>query len=455
MATSNKNGQKNSPAARRASRTTRAAKTIDIEANKEKPAAKKPTVAAAKPASKTPDIKPASASGKNGGAKVEPAKTAPAKKSGNFAGSAVSAILGGVITIGGLGVIGQFDGASNLPLIGSLYAERDVEKVDLSNVANLDAVAALKSEIDVLSKQLKTAQTRLKPVDLSNVEGKIAALEKLSATSSVGIDAKTAGRISDLDAASKANGVQLGQLVAQFDDLRAELSAASGQVSMDDETLAKISALESALGEAGKQNASVSKRVGELETRFNPELLANMEDMAKVAENAKVSEKIARSVAVSALQTSIEQNTPYMNALVSIETLSGPTAETTRLKELAASDDVPSLLTLQQQFKSLANQLIPALAADKNAGVFDKLVTSAKSLIKVRSSTPVSGTSAQAIVSRIDGQLASGNLSKVVEEWNGLPEESKSAGADWINNVKLRIEVSRLLNVVLKQASEG
>ena len=471
MATSNNNRKKPASSARRG---TRAAKTIDLEANKKpdenktKPSSGIPdTKAATKPtAAKNADAKPGST--KSGPAKAETVKTqtakaqaakaAPAKKSGNFSGMVLSAILGSAVTIGGLGVIGQMNNADRLPIIGSLFAKADGEKVDLSNLADLDALASLKSEIAALTSRLDGAQEQLKSagaIDLSAIEGKIAALEQKDVPSAnAGIDEATAGRINDLGAKSRANGVQLEQLVAQIADLKADMMVA-GQGSTDGEALAKLSALEINLDSIQNQTNAISDRIGKLEGQFTSDFVGKIENMTKIAEKAEISEKIARSVAVSALQTSIEQNTPYMNALVSIETLTGPSEETSRLKELAASGNVPDLQALNIQFKSLANQLIPAMASDENAGVFDKLMTSAKSLIKVRSSTPISGTTAQAIVSRIDGKLASGDLAGVIEEWNGLPEESKAKGADWIEGVKTRMETGRLLNIVLKKASEG
>ncbi|MBL4891265.1 MAG: hypothetical protein JKX91_05475 [Rhizobiaceae bacterium] len=459
MATSNNNRKKPASPARRG---TRAAKTIDLEANK------KPSSASdAKPSSGIPDTKaaPKPSATKSTKAKAEAeatkagsGKPATEKKSGSFSGMVLSAILGGAVTIGGLGAIGQMNNADGLPLVGSLFAKADGEKADLSNLADLDAVASLKSEIAALTARLDSAQEQLKSagtVDLSTIEGKIAALEqKGAAVAGAGVDEETAGRINDLGAKSRANRTQLEQLAAQFSELKADMVIA-GQGSDNGEALAKLNALEKTLGDVGKQTSVISDRIGKLESQFSSELLGKIEDMAKIADNAKVSEKIARSVAVSALQTSIEQNTPYMNALVSIETLTGPSEETSRLKELAASGNVPDLQTLQSRFKSLAIQLVPATAGDENAGVFDKLMTSAKSLIKVRSSTPISGTTAQAIVSRIDAKLASGDLAGVVDEWSGLPEESKANGADWIEGVKMRMETGRLLNIVLKKASEG
>ena len=203
------------------------------------------------------------------------------------------------------------------------------------------------------------------------------------------------------------------------------------------------------------QTSELSERIGELEKQIKTELLAKIETATKIAESAKISEKIARSVAVSALQTSIEQNTPYLNALMSIETLSGSNDEIDRLKQLATSGDVPNLQALHLQFQSLASGLIPAAEGENNASVLDRLMNSAKSLVKIRSSEPISGNSAEAVVSRIDEQLNSGNLAGVVEEWNGLPDQSKVVGAGWIKAVKLRMETNALLQQVLEQASKG
>ncbi|MFK5979568.1 MAG: mitofilin family membrane protein [Rhizobiaceae bacterium] len=452
MATSNNNRKKPASSARRG---TRAAKTIDLEANKKPSATSK-----AKPSLGIPDTKaePKPAAAKSTKAKAEPVKPVPERNSGNFSGMVLSAILGGAVTIGGLGAIGQMNNADGLPLVGSLFAKVGGEKADLSNLADLDAVVSLKSEIAALTARLDSAQEQLKSagaVDLSAIEGKIAALEQKDAVdASSGIDEETIGRINDLSAKSQANGTQLEQLATQMSELKADLIT-SGQSADNGDVLAKLSVFEKSIGDVGIQTNVISDRIDKLESQFSSELLGKIEDMAKIADNAKVSEKIARSVAVSALQTSIEQNTPYMNALVSIETLTGPSEETSRLKELAASGKVPDVQTLQSQFKSLASHLIPTTASEANASVLDKLVTSAKSLIKVRSSTPINGTTAQAIVSRIDAKLASGDLAGVVEEWNGLPEESKLIGADWIEGVNMRMETSRLLNIVLKKASEG
>ncbi|MBL4731589.1 MAG: hypothetical protein JKY82_03195 [Rhizobiaceae bacterium] len=470
MATSNNNRPKNPSSVRRTARTAKTSKTIDLEVNKEKSTPDGKTPSANKAASSIPatgtktgskaatdtattsKTKPASTTTRSStdkpdvkqpDSKTTPAKTETGKSSGNMGGMVLSAVFGGLITIGGLGAVGQMDSADRLPLIGSIFAKSGGAEIDLSNLAERDAVAAIRSEmqteIDGLKAQLKTVGT----TDLSAIEARIAGLEQNSGPKTT-IDDGTADRILEVGKKAQANGDELKSIVTQISQLQEKL-AQSGQGQDDDNVVAQL----------GLQTSELAERIGELENQIKTELLAKIETATKIAESAKISEKIARSVAVSALQTSIEQNTPYLNALMSIETLSGSNDEIDRLKQLATSGDVPNLQALHLQFQSLASGLIPVAEGENNASVLDRLMNSAKSLVKIRSSEPISGNSAEAVVSRIDEQLNSGNLAGVVEEWNGLPDQSKVVGAGWIKAVKLRMETNGLLQQVLEQASKG
>jgi len=388
------------------------------------------------------------------------------RKSGGFASMAASALLGGIVTAGGLGAIGQMDNASSLPLIGSIYGRAD--SGSNSQITNMKTeITSLKTKLDAVEKREIPSES----VDVNNLESRLAKLEgALSSSQSTGDNeaaaanatklAALAKQVSDLEGSIASRVVENGAeksedlklLVGKIDALQEDLKSIDSRQASNDNP--QISSLNEKTEAITKSVEGVSSRLEKLETTIADQVLSKMDEVVKAAEKATASEKVARAVAVSSLQSAITEDTPYLSALSSLETLVGPTSETARLHELAAAGKVPTVSELQRSFSALIPDLVGQPKTD-NSSIFDKFVQSAKSLVTVRPSGPVSGDTPVAIVSRIEANLGNGQLDAVLTEWRTLPDSSKSIGGQWLKGLEMRIETNALLKIVLEQAKNA
>ena len=96
------------------------------------------------------------------------------------------------------------------------------------------------------------------------------------------------------------------------------------------------------------------------------------------------------------------------------------------------------------------------IAADKpdnaNAGLLDRLWSSAESLITVRPIGAVEGDDVPAVIARMEVSITNGDYAGAVAEYETLPEAAKAAGADFIAKVKARGAADQLVAKVLADA---
>ncbi|MBV6651434.1 MAG: hypothetical protein KI789_17050, partial [Hoeflea sp.] len=82
---------------------------------------------------------------------------------------------------------------------------------------------------------------------------------------------------------------------------------------------------------------------------------------------------------------------------------------------------------------------------DPEAGLVDRLMSSAMSVVKVRRVGDVEGDSAEAIVARAEARLLNGDLDAALAEWNTLPEASRAATADYSDALAARARSEKLI----------
>ena len=84
-----------------------------------------------------------------------------------------------------------------------------------------------------------------------------------------------------------------------------------------------------------------------------------------------------------------------------------------------------------------------------------RLMSSARSLVKVRPVGEVEGDTQGAIAARMEVSLKKGDLAAVVGEWDTLPDHAKAASQAFIGDVKARIEVDGLTEKALGSVLTG
>ena len=115
------------------------------------------------------------------------------------------------------------------------------------------------------------------------------------------------------------------------------------------------------------------------------------------------------------------------------------------LRDLAAAG-VPSRANLIERFPDAASRAIAAAnPGDPNAGLVDRLMSSALSVVKVRKVGDVSGDSAEAITARAEARLQQGDLEAALAEWRTLPEASQAAASDFGEALAARARAEKLI----------
>jgi hypothetical protein len=107
-------------------------------------------------------------------------------------------------------------------------------------------------------------------------------------------------------------------------------------------------------------------------------------------------------------------------------------------------EGAPTLPALAKDFRRVANAAIDAEAEPANATVLDRLMSGARSIVRVRKAGhDPADASTEAIVGRMDAALRDGRLGEVLDQGKKLPPKAALAADDWLKKVEARHAVDR------------
>ncbi|MGJ8572894.1 MAG: mitofilin family membrane protein [Hoeflea sp.] len=371
--------------------------------------------------SKTESAPPkAAVSGTAGTASAKP-KAAADKKSGGGLGMVMSGVIGAVIALGG-GYALQVGGVLPAPGGNSDPVAPVVSRVD-----------ALSSEVEALSQQLSSSSAQAGPdvpaVLAERLDSLEAALADVAARSGEAgsetvmlapLEERIAGLESKIAALGEGSSAADPALAAEVDALRA---AQSG--------------MEASLSELQSGSEALSDKLSKLES-----------EQAALAEQVDAPSRqidVARAIAAAGLKSAIDRGGSFMSELEAFASVAPDDPAVTELRDLAARG-VPSRSDLVAGFSDAAGKAIAAAdPGNPEAGLVDRLMSSAMSVVKVRKVGDVPGDSAEAIAARAEARLLNGDLDAAVTEWNALPEASLAATADYGDALAARARVEKLI----------
>ena len=160
---------------------------------------------------------------------------------------------------------------------------------------------------------------------------------------------------------------------------------------------------------------------------------------AAIEENAAAAAREAAArAALARVQAAMESGAPLGAALSDLEEALGQPAPDALL---AASDGVPTLARLQDEFPDVARA---ALATARSEGVAGEETTGFGAFLRnqfdVRSTSPQEGDSVDAILSRAEAALRSGRLSDTLAEISALPEVARAEMSGWLAMAETRAD---------------
>ena len=413
------------------------AKTVEATAKSDNAPADKDTVKDAseplRPAAKTAETPPI--------APIITPVPEPKKKSGFF-----PMVLGGVIAAG-LGA-------------GGLYYAQDNGWLNLGG--NTDALAALieqqKTQIEAQTTQIGTLQTSLEAAT-ARIDALAASEPDLTPVTAAldALQTQTTKTASDLEAVNTS--------VAAIDPRITELMTRINEVETQPIPKAEIPAEVTAAFERKLADmlASVDTRFGELETTQTSKVatiettlndkvsgietaltekltaleaaqaaaIASEEDLAKAASLAA-----ARS-ALAQIEMALDSGDGFADELA---TLTGETdlAAPDGLSAVA-TDGVAPLADLKTSFPIVARDALTAATRDAAAdGDVSPLSAFLRTQLGARSLEPREGSDPDAVLSRAEAAVASGDLETALTEIASLPQSGQDVLADWVASATAR-----------------
>lgn len=320
------------------------------------------------------------------------------QRPGATSGLIAAGIVGGLIALIGAGAI-QYAGL----LPGGSSAK--------SNSADISALSA---EIDGLKQTVANLAAAPPAKPDSDLEARIASLE--TAAKSM----PPAAAPTDAPSSDPAASQKIADLTNQLAQLKATITQA---------TQAQAST-----------GADISKRLDDAEKKLNEP----GKDTA-----------VARAIAAAALKAAIDRGGPFRPEL---DTFAGVSPDDPAVADLRNFADigVPSRTDLIRQAPDVATTIVGVTQQPNESQSWsERLMASAKSLVKVRPVGNVEGDSVEAIAARFEDKVKNGDLPGAVTEWNSLPPAGKAASAAFKQSVEARIRVEDLVGEALSKAIAG
>jgi hypothetical protein len=258
------------------------------------------------------------------------------------------------------------------------------------------------------------------------------------------------------DVASLRQTVEAGGGIAELETKIAEIEtriAAIGpgpegptreEIAAINDKIAGVEAQAKAAGEAG---SALDSRLSTLE-----QSLAALS--GKVDSQAQ-QPKIALAIAASALKAAIERGSPFGPEL---QTLAAVAPQAPGLAELRAHAEkgIATRSDILLETDAAAEAMIAAASPpSENDDFFERLLSSAESLVTVRPIGAVEGPGVPETVARMEVALQAGDLAKAIAEYDTLSEPAKTAGAAFADKVRARLTVEQLADQAIASAMQA
>ncbi len=337
---------------------------------------------------------------------VEPAVPAPpAQLRRSFAPALAGGMLAALI---GFGLAQVVPKGWPIASTASLEAKLATQTADLQT---------LKARLDKLGDGTAPAPDKPLTDRVTALEGKLAALPPPPDLAAL------TGRMDAIDqkltSTPTADATTLAQLRADLDALKANGMPATLQAQM---------------------SAAIDAKLAQADAR-----------LAKIAADAEaLSKSTARTAALHQLQAALDTGAPYTAALADLADLTAPPALATN-----AQAGLPSLQSLRDSFPDAARAALDAsLRAAMGQSWSDRVGAFLRGQTGARSLTPHAGTDPDAVLSRAEADLATGDLAATLTELQALPPAGQTALAPWLARAQARADAIAAVKALLTSAGQ-
>ena len=246
--------------------------------------------------------------------------------------------------------------------------------------------------------------------------------------------AQAAQRIEALKSQSDRVDVTVRGLRDEASQLKAEVGTVRESLSREIAQVAKPADVTSAL-------SPLSSKLTLLEQNVQGVVRGEVDRRANV-------ERIVMALELGNLKRTVERGAAFGNELADVRRVVGTKVDLSALERFK-DKGVASTADLERDFRGLAFRIIEADAQPKDAHWTERLLASAKSVVKVRRvDQGAEEKGVEASVTRMEQALKAGKLADVASEAGTLSEQARLPAAGWLEKVNARAAVERAIAAI-------
>ncbi|HWV82009.1 MAG TPA: hypothetical protein VNZ50_11305 [Hyphomicrobiaceae bacterium] len=191
--------------------------------------------------------------------------------------------------------------------------------------------------------------------------------------------------------------------------------------------------------------APAAARLGKLEASVSEVLKAE-------ADRKSNAERIVLSLELGNLKRAVDRGGPFVAELAEVRKVAGNRLDLSVLQR-HQDEGLPTVAELARQFRPLTSTIIDAAAEPADASVVDRLLSGARTIVRVRKLTPeADDTSVEATVARMETALNDGRLGDVMRYAKTLPPKSITGPTRaWLDKVAARQSVEEAIATIDSQ----
>ncbi|SDO66622.1 mitofilin family membrane protein [Phyllobacterium sp. OV277] len=294
--------------------------------------------------------------------------------------------------------------------------------------------------------------------DLSAVEQQIAELRNAAPAKATLDEGSQVALNGAVENAKQALGQVSGladELKALKQNVAATTNAAGAGTTVDTSAIdARIATLESQLtASQQKVEQAAGALAGEAQT--SAALQTRLDALETKVQDNSGQNNMALAIAATGLKSAIDRGGPFAAELDTYLAVAPASADVEGLRT-AASAGVPTVSMLASQFGDVATKIIATTrTVDPNAGILDRLWSSAEGLVESRPVGLIEGEGVDAMTARVEAHLNAGDLNAAIAEWDKLPESAKAVSTDFANTMRARQKAGDVVSKALSNALTG
>lgn len=247
---------------------------------------------------------------------------------------------------------------------------------------------------------------------------------------------------------------QLSQLESQLAQLRdtvSQLQSAPSGGAQSGELAQRISQVETSVESAAKA-AEAAQQTSAGHTEQLQDIARQVTELGNQVESQNEGPRLALIVAASALKSAVESGSPFASELETYTALAPDASAVEPLKPYAETG-VPTQAELSNEVPQVASQ-IAALDSQvpADAGLLDRLVASARTVVDVRPVGEVEGEAPEAIAARMEAAVQKGDYAQALTEYEALPPQAKDVASAFADKLRARQTADRILKEALSGA---